>query len=510
MKLTNLFIFIALWLPQSVLPAFSGNPDTTHYIEVGYKLEMFGSAAYQSTTPFLMHSNTYGTVPLDANNGGLRGGVNGFYRFNPNLSLEAGVDYLVRNTDGINYNRGKINSCFQQLYLSLDFNAFRLKLGSKEDYHSILDPALSSGDGMLSTNARPIPEINLSIPEFTAVPFTRGYLQVKGDFAAGKFIDDKYILSLINEKSSYVQRRLLHHKSIYLMLKKTQAQSFFLILGGEDYAQWGGWHSKFGDQPQTLSDFWRIIKGSEGDERATVGDQINVLGDHLGTYSFKTGYTHSDWELSVYKQHFFTDKSGMEFANWRDGIWGIECTLPLPYLKKWVFEHFNSTNQSGPFHFPFSLPGRPDLKTRYGGGDSYYNHGLYSTGWSYFGRAIGNPLITSPEYNTNGSLGFNDTRIKAYHIGINGNISSNLSYRFISSYMEGYGTHGNPYLKKKQSFSNSLECNYVYPKWKNWTFTIQFAADAGDMYTNNLGCLLKIKKIGNFFSKNGIYDEKKY
>jgi hypothetical protein len=508
MKLSNSLIYIFLWFSQSVFPAFPETPDTTNNMEIGYKLEMFGSVAHQSTTPFWMHNNTYGIVPLDANNGGIRGGVNGFYRLNPNLSLETGIDYLVRNTAGINYNRGKINTHFQQLYLSFHFHAFRLKIGSKEDYHSILDQTLSSGDYAFSVNARPIPEINLGIPEFTPVPFTHHYLQVKGDFAVGKFKDDGYVLSLVNAQSAYVQKRLLHHKSAYLKLKKPSENALFMILGFEDCAQWGGWHSQKGNQPQSLSDFWRIITGSEGDESATKSDQINVLGDHLGTYSFKAGMIHSGWEISAYKQHFFTDNSGMEYANWRDGIWGIECVFPLPYLKKWVFEYFNSTDQSGPFHFPFSIPHRTDVKVRYGGGDQYYNHGLYNTGWSYFGQAIGNPLIISPEYNESGGLGFNDTRIKAYHTGIKGNISQNLSYRLISSYIEDYGSHGKPHLKKKQGFSNLLECNYVYPKWKGWTFTVQLAADAGNMYANNLGYLLQIKKTGNFISKNGIYNKK--
>lgn len=491
MNLPDFLICTALCFTQAVLPARSQNPDTINRIEVGYQLEMFGSASRQSTMPFWIHNNTYGIIPLNANNAGLRGGVSELYRFNTNLNLEVGIDYVVRDKPYLH-----------QLYLSFDFHAFRLKVGSKEDNHSILDQTLSSGDWVFSTNARPIPEINLSIPEFTPVPFTGNYLQVKADFAIGKFMDDKYVLSLVSEQSSYVQRRLLHHKSGYLKLKKPSGNSPFLISGFEDCAQWGGWHSKYGNQPQSLSDFWRIVTGSEGDDRATESDQTNVLGDHLGSYSFKAGFSHSNWELSVYKQHFFEDKSGLEFANWRDGTWGIECTLFLPWLKKWVFEYFNSMNQSGPFHFPFNIPRRPDMKTRYGGNDSYYNHGLYNMGWSYFGQAIGNPLITSPEYNTDGSLRFNDIRIKAYHAGIKGNISPNLSYRLISSYTEGYGSHGSPYLKKKQNLSGLLECTYVYPRWKSWTFGMEFAADAGNMYKDNLGFLFKIKKTGNFILKN--------
>ena len=56
---------------------------------------------------------------------------------------------------------------------------------------SLWDRNLSSGDMTQSANARPIPEINISMPEFTLVPLTKGWLQVRGDFAD---VDNKNVL----------------------------------------------------------------------------------------------------------------------------------------------------------------------------------------------------------------------------------------------------------------------------------------------------------------------------
>jgi hypothetical protein len=41
----------------------------------------------------------------------------------------------------------------------------------------MLDKNLSMGDLTFSTNARPIPEINLAFPHYTNIPFTKEYLQ---------------------------------------------------------------------------------------------------------------------------------------------------------------------------------------------------------------------------------------------------------------------------------------------------------------------------------------------
>ena len=83
-----------------------------------------------------------------------------------------------------------------------------LSVGSKENRHSLWDHSLSSGDMVLSPNARPIPEIKLSMPEFTVVPLTKGWMQIKGDFAVGKSFDTGYLEDFSNGKQTYVKNVL--------------------------------------------------------------------------------------------------------------------------------------------------------------------------------------------------------------------------------------------------------------------------------------------------------------
>ena len=156
-----------------------------------YKAEVFGSASSGSTTPFWMVSNRYGVVPLDANNGYLNAGVFHQQHFGKGFRWSAGLDIVAVVP---RYR----NVYIQQIYAELGYKSMLLSVGSKENRHSLWDHSLSSGDMVLSSNARPIPEIKLSMPEFTVVPLTKGWMQVKGDFAVGKSFDTKYLENFSN------------------------------------------------------------------------------------------------------------------------------------------------------------------------------------------------------------------------------------------------------------------------------------------------------------------------
>jgi hypothetical protein len=328
-------------------------------------------------------------------------------------------------------------------------------------------------------------------------------MQFKCDFAVGKSFDNDYILRTINPGDLYSIDMLWHHKSLYFKWEDPSGRfPFFGIIGLEHAAQWAGWtnYDDFGDAPFTFRDFIRIVLCESGDSNADLGDQINVLGNHLGTYNFKVAYKDKKFQAALYKQHYYDDNSGLEMANWRDGIWGGEITFHnQPFLKKIVLEYLQTTNQSGPFHFlsydPILYP-----NSRGGGGDNYYNNFFYRSGWSYFGRGIGNALLTSPEYNENHNdndkLRFRNNRVKSIHLGLEGKITSEFSYRTLFTGMYGWGTHPDPFIKRKESFSSLLECNYKPEKQKGWQIGLQASFDKGDLYGDNFGCSLKISKTG--------------
>ena len=465
-----------------------------------YRIDLFGSAAGGKHTPFQITSNTYGTVPIRPNNGYVRGDLAWNRSFLNDIKLAAEADVLTaaKNTSPV---------WIQQLYASASYRNIRLFVGAKEQYNSILDKDLSMGDMTYSANARPIPEINFAFPDYTNLPFTKGYIQFKGDFAVGKSFDNNYILrtkdayglAVNNPNPLYTINMLWHHKSLFLKWEDPNDRfPLFGILGLEHAVQWAGWTNvdNFGQMPNTFGDLIRVVLSQSGDSRSILGEQINVLGNQLGTYNIKIGWKNKKFLAALYKQHYFDDKSGVEMANWRDGIWGGEFTfLNQPFLKKIVLEYLQTTNQSGPFHFlNYDVKLYPNA--RGGGDDDYYNDYCYISGWSYFGRSIGNALLTSPEYNDNHSLVFENNRVKAFHVSLNGIITSEFSYRALFSGMYGWGTASMPFTERKNDFSTLMECNYQPEKLKGWQIGLQASFDAGNLYGNNFGCSLKISKSG--------------
>ena len=57
------------------------------------------------------------------------------------------------------------------------------------------------------------------------------------------------------------------------------------------------------------------MMGMSGGAGSSESDQINVLGNHYGTYDFKLSYAQTDWQLSGYYPHLFADNTGMAFRS---------------------------------------------------------------------------------------------------------------------------------------------------------------------------------------------------
>jgi Cu2+-exporting ATPase len=463
--------------------------------ELNYRAEAFTSANVGNYSPFWIVSNTNGVVPLKPNNGYVRGNLIWKQALNKNFRLETGVDLVAA---------AKHSSSFwvQQLYTELSFQNIHLTVGAKERYHSILDKNLSSGDMALSANARPIPAISAGFSEYTNVPYTKGIMKFKADFSVGKSMDGDYIK---NATTNYTIDILWHRKFLFLQWADPEEKFPLSFTAGLDHAvQWGGWTSvdDFGQLPESFKDFLLVAFGGHGGDNAMTGDQINRLGNHLGTINFLFEYKTDNFHASLYKHHLYDDNSGLEFANWRDGIWGGSVAfVHLPCLKKIVLEAINTTNQSGPMHFLDYNHG-DGRNYRGGGNDNYYNHFYYTCGWAYYGRALGNPLLTSPEYNNDGSLEFKNNRLKAVHLGMNGNLAPDLSYRLLLTQMQAWGRMNAPFSKKQNNLSSLLECSYEPAKWRGWKIGVQLAFDTGDLYGNNFGGTVKVSKAGTFSWNN--------
>jgi hypothetical protein len=489
MKYVIKYLFLLVFI-SGITPCLSQN-DNRSYESTTFGIEAFGSAATGKYTPFWLVGNRYGTVPLNAGNGYLRVGLFHYQSFRNNIYIGAGVD-MIASTPRYR------NVYIQQLYAEIGYKWLNLTIGSKENYTSLWNKNLSSGDLVHSANARPIPEINISVPKFTPLPATNGILQFRGDFATGRSFDTEYLKQLKNEKTHSIENVLWHHKSLHIRALDPYGNfPLTATIGVRHHAQWGGisTNPKVGVQPHSWKDFMRIIVGKSGGDDASLSAQINVLGNHYGSYDMKLGYIRSLFDIHLYKQHFFDDVSGMELFNLPDGLYGMQINIStFPLINRILFEYLYTKNQSGPVHY---LWFDHSVYPGYGGGnDNYYNNEEYTTGVSYFNRNIGSPLITSPEYNKNESIGFKNNRIRAWHIGFDGYLSKQVAYRILMTNTEGWGVMDMPFLKKTNDFSCAAKISYCHPRLEGWLFSGEIGTDTGSIYGDNLGVAISIRKTG--------------
>lgn len=500
-RIQILFLFI-------LLSAIGLNAQTT---TTTYRAETFGSLASGDYTPFWMLNQSWGMKSVVANNFYLRAGVFHQQQLNEDWSFDAGLDLAGGDPASSDY------AWIQQLYGRLNWKFLRLDLGLREDYHSLLNPRLSSGDFIFSNNARPIPEVKVSIPEFILIPYTRGNVFVKAHFSVGKYLDSSWVEErAMPARYDYATDVLSHHKSVYFRIGDIQRHNKQFVVGLQHNTQWGGTFHKYRTvdglphweqfkQPTGLDDFMRIVVAKEGSGRSSETDQVHVAGSQWGAYFLK--YDHrikGQKTVSAYLQHFFEDGSGMGFQNYRDNLIGLEYRSDTKdLLSGVVFEYVYTKNQTGPIHFNNDMEEEHQYLYKKGNGDdNYYNHAEYTHGVSYFGKSLGTPLFLSPEYNTDGSVNFHSTRIIALHLALNGYLLPDLQYRLLLTHGQSWGRYRLPYTEVKKGLGSLLEFSYAFPKWKETQITLALGYDDGSFFCgNSFGAGLTLSKRGLIYAK---------
>ena len=459
---------------------------------ISYLVEGAASVSSGDNTPFWLVNNRFGLSSIVKNNGYLRAGL--FKEANRNgkkFAWGAGVDLAVA------YN---FSSTFvvQQLYADLRYRCLGLTLGSKEFTGGFNNPRLSSGNLLFSNNARPIPQAKIGIPEYTLVPWTNGWLSVKGYVSYGFFTDDKWQKSFAAEWSKRTKHVLFHSKAGFL--KIGDHKRFPLEFEGalQMAAQFGGKSitgNKVIDMPNSLKDWIKVIIPSSGGSNTPVGEQTNVYGNHVGDWNAAISYTPASdaWSAKIYYDHFFEDHSMMFFDyTWRDMLLGAEVRLPKnPILGTVVYEYLHTKDQSGPVYWDHT----PQLPEQVSGRDQYYNHGIY-TGWQTWGMGIGNPMLISPIYNLDHTLYFYHNRLKTHHLGLEGQPASLVGYRLLLSYTRSWGTYDTPTPKVLKNFNTLIETTFTPSKLPGWSGKLSFATDGGNLIGRSFGVMVSVKKTG--------------
>lgn len=477
----------------------------TDHPPLSYRIEMGGTVGNGTYAPLWFTSNRNGLSSTNPHSGYLLAGITYNKQFKYGWNINAGLDL----TGGIHHTQ---KMAIHQIYTDLSWRALTLSIGSKErdGFPLNKNPQLSSGMMVEGSNTQPIPQIRGEIKDYFNVPGTKGWIAFKGHLAYGSFADNHWQRDFVNPGQYFVEDVLYHSKSF--MLRLGNKQSFPLefevgILmasqfGGDKYLKHlNGEIEKILDMPENLKAYWKALWPQAGGSDTPYGEQTNVEGNMLGSWNFALNYYLGKWKIRAYLEHYFEDHSQMfwEYGRWKDGQLGIEVTFPKNrWINTIVWEGLCTKDQTGPSLYNGFEGQFPEYQIS--GLDDYYNHYIYGA-WQYKGLTMGNPLLPGPAYNENHRISFKSNRVRAHHLGINGNPTQEWTYRILISFARHWGTYYSPLDKQRKQFSSLYETTYT-PNWtKGWSTSIALGIDRGNYLGNSTGCMLTIKKTGNIFFK---------
>ena len=468
--------------------------------EIQYDASLQATAGNGDVAPFWFTNNHYGLGTTEDNSLLVRAGLH--RKIEADSVRKWKIGYGLDIAGLVNFNS---NFVLQQLYADFQYKAVRLSVGQKERPLDLKNQRLSSGGMTTGINARPLPQVRLELPEFWNIPRTKGWLALKAHLAYGSYTDNKWQRDFTHENQLYTANSLYHTKAGFLRVGNMEKFPFTLTGGIEMSCQFAGeaWnltdredhegsfdpHQKL---PHGLKAFWHALIPSGSD--VNDGDFGNIEGNQLGSWHLRLDFEKKGWGASFYSEHFFEDHSqlGLFIYDWKDMLYGTEIKFPQnPVVKGLVYEHLRTTYQSGPiYHDKTSV--MPD---RIAGVDNYYNHHVYGA-WQHAGFGMGNAMLVSPLYNTNGEISFRDSRVVASHIGIEGQPTKEISYRLLYTHEKSLGTYPAPRINPVKANFFMIEATYAPHQIQGLSITAAYGQNEGKLLGNSKGGMLTISYGG--------------
>jgi hypothetical protein len=118
--------------------------------------------------------------------------------------------------------------------------------------------------------------------------------------------------------------------------------------------------------------------------------------------------------------------------------------------------------------------------------ENYFNHGFCNSGYTYHRQVMGSPLFFPVAVREGIARGVRSNRFFAHHLGISGYFAQHLRWRGMITYIEHWGTYGNPYNPKQKQVSGLIECFYTNSRFPV-DLGLSVGADKGNTINNNLG-----------------------
>ncbi len=432
-----------------------------------FRKELSFTGGSNSVLPFWVAANQFGVLPYNRSSAAFRASLIQPVKKPSRVGYAYGIDTVVR--------AGEASSVFlQQVYGELTWGPFLLRAGRKEETMGEVHPFLSTGSMVLSQNAAPITGISLSWPAYVTIPRTGTFLALKGHVKHGWFGGDRITTD-----------PMLHAKSFFMRFGK-DAWPWKAWAGVMHYNIWGGRHKNenIGDLPSSFNDFLRVffIQGANN-SFVVDGEVTNVLGNSIGAYDVGISYQGTSFFLQLYRQFYLEDTVSTRLRSPGDGLYGLHYQLTgrKGIIEHLVYEHMNTRKQGSK---------RSEIQ----GTDNYYNHFIYSTGWTHRGRTLGTPMILMrPD-----QVGVFNNMLFAHHLGIAGSLSAHTQYQVLLTMTRNYGVNsifrstGFGFTMEDARFDGARDQYYAglsflqsFPQYPRLQVFTRFGFDWGELLTDN-------------------------
>lgn len=425
--------FLIIILPLGVLGQEQDSLRLSQSIQVGAGI----LATNPVSLPFWMKNNNSGRF-TDKQAGGMYSLIhyNGGYQTTQWLRQEWEVETMASASS-----RGMYGSVVQANF-SVVTPIVRITAGLDEEVFGLNDSTLTIGSLSYGNNARPLPKVSIGTKGWVKSPFLSRVFSFKAYLAHGWFEKDRV------QSGAFLHQKYFYGRAQFLDKKLS------LVGGLLHNAQWGGRNlSNESTQPTGFANYARIFLGMSGGGDALQTDQQNALGNHLGSYDLRGSYRFKSFTLSNYWQFLWEDSSGLTPFNWRDGMIGASVTLnKRGLIDRFVLEVVRTNNQNaqkvGEDGVPFLEP------------DDFFNNGVYKSGWTYYDRVIGSPMLLVFNADSD-ARNFIQSKVNAFNIAFGGHFKS-LDYTLKYTDFKNNGRIGQPLEPSLYVRSLDLAINYRF------------------------------------------------
>ena len=448
--------------------------DSTLYVNLSLTL-----SGASGPTPFWMHANKNGSIPIEKYFASGQWG--GYKMYNPNdprlFQWSGGMELIT------NYSK-KGDVFFTDLYVASKLGPVEFLVGQKKNIVSLVDSTLGTGSLSVSGNSRPIPRFQVAISQFQPLGFTNDFVSIKGSISEGYLGSSQIVYGSVSQ----IPSTYFHQKQIYFRLGKNRSP-VKVYLGINHQAIWGG-EDKIAPVESTtmLKSYWHVLTGKSFNQRK--------VGINFGTTDLAAEFKINKIKIFAYRNNIHENGSLFKMINIADGLNGITFTRSDRFVRDKKTFSLNSLN--------LEYLALSDQKNQFKQSElviyqiaDYYNNYIYQRGWSNYGLGIGSPMvppstITDKDLPKKETQFTNNNRIQAFHTALKGSfLGADLTFK--GTYSRNSGTYINPFFADKNQVSLFISGEKPV-RMLHATVIAGVASDIGKLYPNSVAVFLGIRK----------------